>query len=83
MKHSDSGVLTGLPQGFRVVRYHSLAATLVPDCLEVTATCAGGPGEPDVVMAVRHRELPLEGVQFHPESVLSEHGRHLVERFLS
>lgn len=81
--HRDTGVLTGLPQGFRVVRYHSLAATLVPDCLEVTATCAGEPGEPDVVMAVRHRELPLEGVQFHPESVLSEHGRDLVERFLS
>ena len=81
--HSDTGVLAGLPQGFRVVRYHSLAATLVPDCLEVTATCAGEPGEPDVVMAVRHRELPLEGVQFHPESVLSEHGRHLVERFLA
>ena len=81
--HRDTGVLAGLPQGFRVVRYHSLAATLVPDCLEVTATCAGEPGEPDVVMAVRHRELPLEGVQFHPESVLSEHGRHLVERFLS
>jgi|TARA_Y100000815_G_scaffold237672_1_gene231590 anthranilate synthase component 2 len=81
--HSDTGVLAGLPQGFRVVRYHSLAATVVPDCLEVTATCAGEPGEPDVVMAVRHRELPLEGVQFHPESVLSEHGRHLVERFLA
>jgi anthranilate synthase/aminodeoxychorismate synthase-like glutamine amidotransferase len=81
--HADVGVLAGLPQGFRVVRYHSLAATVVPDCLEVTATCPGEPGEPDVVMAVRHRELPLEGVQFHPESVLSEHGRHLVERFLS
>lgn len=81
--HTDAGVLAGLPQGFRVVRYHSLAATHVPDCLEVTATCAGEPGELDVVMAVRHRDLPLEGVQFHPESVLSEHGRHVVERFLS
>jgi anthranilate synthase/aminodeoxychorismate synthase-like glutamine amidotransferase len=77
--HADVGVLAGLPQGFRVVRYHSLAATSVPDCLEVTATA----DDDGVVMAVRHRDLPLEGVQFHPESVLSEHGRHVVERFLA
>lgn len=77
--HTDAGVLAGLPQGFRVVRYHSLAAVSVPDCLEVTATA----DDDGVVMAVRHRELPLEGVQFHPESVLSEHGRHVVERFLA
>lgn len=78
--HDGSGVLAGLPQGFRVVRYHSLAAVEVPECLEVSATCVDGTHP--VVMGVRHRELPLEGVQFHPESVLSEHGRSIVERFL-
>ena len=77
--HAAVGVLAGLPQGFSVVRYHSLAAVSVPDCLEVTATA----DDDGVVMAVRHRDLPLEGVQFHPESVLSEHGRHVVERFLA
>ncbi len=79
VSHTDVGVLAGLPQGFRAVRYHSLAATVVPGCLEVTATA----DDDGAVMAVRHRDLPLEGVQFHPESVLSEHGRHLVERFLA
>ncbi len=69
-----------------MVRYHSLAALEVPDCLEVSATCPGrreehGEGEP-VVLGVRHRDLPLEGVQFHPESVLSRHGAALVASFL-
>ncbi len=58
------------------MRYHSLAALTVPDCLEVSATAG------DVVMGVRHRTLPLEGVQFHPESILSEHGAALVANFL-
>ncbi|MDN4160932.1 anthranilate synthase component II [Nocardioides abyssi] len=75
--HDGRGVLAGLPQGFAAVRYHSLAATLVPDCLEVTARSEDG-----VVMGVRHRSLPLEGVQFHPESVLSEHGLRIVASFL-
>ncbi|MEP7737529.1 aminodeoxychorismate/anthranilate synthase component II [Nocardioides sp. 31GB23] len=83
LDHDGRGVFTGLPQGFDVVRYHSLAALRVPDCLEVSATCAGaGPGDPPVVMGVRHRGLPLEGVQFHPESVLSRHGAALVGSFL-
>jgi anthranilate/para-aminobenzoate synthase component II len=64
------------------VRYHSLAATGVPDDLEITATCSGDDGEP-VVMGVRHRRLPLHGVQFHPESVLSRHGSRLVANFLA
>lgn len=84
--HDGRGVFAGLPQGFAAVRYHSLAALEVPDCLEVTATCAGEPGGPDgeaVVMGVRHRNLPLEAVQFHPESVLSEHGAQMVARFLA
>ena len=78
--HDGAGVFRGVPQDFRAVRYHSLASIEVPDSLEVSATCAGPGGS--VVMGVRHRSLPLEGVQFHPESVLSEHGAALVANFL-
>jgi anthranilate synthase component II len=80
--HDGTSVFAGLPSPTRFVRYHSLAATAVPAELAVTATCAGEPGGPPVVMGVRHRTLPLHGVQFHPESVLSEHGRQLVVTFL-
>jgi anthranilate synthase/aminodeoxychorismate synthase-like glutamine amidotransferase len=76
VEHDGTGVFTGLPQGFDVVRYHSLAATRVSARLRVTATTG------DVVMGVRHPHLPLEGVQFHPESVLTEHGAALVANFL-
>ena len=75
--HDGRGLFAGVPQGFAAVRYHSLAAVEVPEDLEVTATAGDG-----VVMGVRHRTLPLEGVQFHPESVLSAHGRDLVANFL-
>jgi anthranilate synthase/aminodeoxychorismate synthase-like glutamine amidotransferase len=75
--HDGRGVFRGLPAGFRAVRYHSLAAVAVPAELVVTARAEDG-----VVMGVRHRALPLEGVQFHPESVLSEHGARLVANFL-
>ena len=81
VNHDGRGVFHGLPQGFEVVRYHSLAAVEVPDSLEVSARCAGEDGA-DVVMGVRHRSLPLEGVQFHPESILSAHGAALVANFL-
>jgi anthranilate synthase/aminodeoxychorismate synthase-like glutamine amidotransferase len=74
--HDGSGVLAGLPDPFDAVRYHSLAAVAVPPQLRVTATADG------VVMAVAHTALPLHGVQFHPESVLSEHGLRLMENFL-
>ncbi len=77
IEHDGRGVLTGLADGFAAVRYHSLAAVAVPDVLEVSARSDDG-----VVMGVRHRELPLEGVQFHPESILSEHGAALVANFL-
>jgi anthranilate synthase/aminodeoxychorismate synthase-like glutamine amidotransferase len=77
IEHDGRGLFRGLPGEFEAGRYHSLAATSVPDCLEVSATC--GEGE---VMAVRHRELPVDGVQFHPESVLTPHGRDIVENFL-
>jgi anthranilate synthase component 2 len=76
VSHDRTGVFAGIPSPYRVVRYHSLAATRVPDELVVTATTG------DVVMGVRHRTLPLHGVQFHPESVLSEHGARLVANFL-
>jgi anthranilate synthase component 2 len=78
--HDGSGVFAGLPSPYAAVRYHSLAATRVPDELVVTATCADEHGE--VVMGVRHRSRPLHGVQFHPESILSEHGHRLVANFL-
>ena len=75
--HDGRGLLAGVPQGFAAVRYHSLAAVEVPDVLEVTARAEDG-----TVMGVSHRELPLEGVQFHPESVLSEHGAVMAANFL-
>ena len=76
IEHDGSGVLAGLPNGFSAVRYHSLAATILPTDLVVNATADG------VVMGVRHRDLPLHGVQFHPESILSEHGAGLIANFL-
>ena len=83
VNHDGLGVFRGLPQHFRAVRYHSLGALALPECLEATAACAGPDDEqPWVVMGVRHRELPLEGVQFHPESILSEHGAQMVANFL-
>ncbi len=75
--HDGRGVFAGVPQDFKAVRYHSLAALSVPAVLEVSAHADDG-----TVMAVRHRSLPLEGVQFHPESVLSEHGAQIIANFL-
>ncbi|CUR54864.1 Anthranilate synthase, component II [metagenome] len=82
IQHDGRGVFEGLPQDFTAVRYHSLQAVRLPDCLEVSATCAGPEGLPPVVMGVRHRTRPLEGVQFHPESILSEYGEALMANFL-
>ena len=76
VRHDGRGVFAGVPQDLAVVRYHSLAAVTLPSELEETAWSGG------VVMGVRHRTLPIEGVQFHPESILSEHGRALVANFL-
>jgi anthranilate synthase component 2/para-aminobenzoate synthetase len=77
VEHDGAGVFAGLPSPFHAVRYHSLAAVRLPPELVVTATDRDG-----TVMGVRHVSRPLEGVQFHPESVLSEHGRRLVATFL-
>ena len=77
VEHDGRGVFAGLPQGLEAGRYHSLAATRVPEELEVSARTPDGE-----VMGVRHRELPIEGVQFHPESVLTPLGRDLLGNFL-
>ncbi|MDG5760527.1 anthranilate synthase component II [Natronococcus sp. A-GB1] len=78
--HDGEGVYDGLEQGFRAGRYHSLVATEVPDCFAVTATADHDGTE--LVMGVRHREHPIECVQFHPESVLTAVGHDVIENFL-
>jgi anthranilate synthase component 2 len=80
VEHDGTGVFSGLPSPFKAVRYHSLAARALSDVLVETAWCEGPDGR--VVMGVAHREKPLWGVQFHPESILSEHGEQLVRNFL-
>lgn len=77
--HRDSDVFAGLPQGFPATRYHSLIIEResCPDCLEVTAETAEGE-----IMGIRHRDLPVWGVQFHPESIATEGGMKLLENFL-
>jgi anthranilate synthase/aminodeoxychorismate synthase-like glutamine amidotransferase len=75
--HDGRGIFEGLPTDFLAGRYHSLAATAVPNVFEVSATASDGE-----VMAVRHVELPIDGVQFHPESVLTPHGRDIAKNFL-
>lgn len=77
--HSGQGVFAGLPSPFRATRYHSLTvdADTLPDVLEVTATTADG-----LIMGLKHTSLPIEGVQFHPESIKSEHGHAMLKTFL-
>ena len=81
VEHDGNGVFVGLDQGFRAGRYHSLAAVEVPDVFQVTAT-TDHDGE-SIVMGVRHREHPIEAVQFHPESVLTPSGHDLIGNFLA
>src|SRR5205814_8351568 len=78
VRHDGRGLFAGLPEEFEAGRYHSLAAATVPEVLEVSATSEDGE-----VMAVRHRELPIDGVQFHPESVLTPLGREIARNFLA
>jgi anthranilate synthase component 2 len=77
VSHDGRGIFSGLPEGFQAGRYHSLAATRIPDELEVSATAPDGE-----VMGVRHRSLHVDGVQFHPESVLTPDGPALCRNFL-
>jgi anthranilate synthase component 2 len=80
MVHEGKGVFAGLPSPFQATRYHSLVVDpdTLPDELEVTATLENG-----VIMGLQHRELPIQGVQFHPESIASEHGHALLQNFLN
>ena len=79
IRHDGKGVFTGLPNPFSAIRYHSLAVkpATIPDCLEITARTENG-----IIMGLRHREFPVEGVQFHPESILTGEGENLLGNFL-
>ena len=83
--HNGQGVFAGLDNPFIATRYHSLvvAADSVPDCLEVTAWTLDAGGEFDEIMGLRHRDLRVEGVQFHPESILTTSGHRLLKNFLA
>jgi anthranilate synthase component 2 len=83
--HDGQGVFAGLPQPFEATRYHSLVVEResLPDCLEITAWTETEDGEIDEIMGLRHRELAIEGVQFHPESILTAHGHDLLRNFLN
>jgi anthranilate synthase component 2 len=83
--HAGKGVFAGLPVPFEATRYHSLVVeqSSLPDCLEVTAWTEHADGSLDEIMGLRHRTLPVEGVQFHPESILTEHGHDLLRNFLA
>ena len=80
IKHDGSSVLTGIPDGIKVARYHSLAVQTetLPECLRVFATTADGE-----IMAMRHRKYPVIGLQFHPESIYTEHGKRIIENFVN
>ena len=82
--HRNGGVFHDLPNPFEATRYHSLVIEKdsLPDCLEITAWTATSVGEVDEIMGVRHRTLPVEGVQFHPESILTRCGHDLLRNFL-
>jgi len=83
--HKGEGVFSGIPNPFEATRYHSLVIEKqsLPGCLEVTAWTENEKGEIGEIMGVRHKELDVEGVQFHPESILTEHGHALLKNFLS
>ena len=84
IRHLGKGVFAGLPDRYQATRYHSLVVdkTTLPDCLEVTAWAENEDGTIEEIMGLRHREHPVEGVQFHPESILTEHGHALLKNFL-
>ena len=84
IRHTGLGVFNGLPDAFEATRYHSLVIDKgsLPDCLEMTAWTENEDGSFEEIMAVRHKMLPVEGVQFHPESILTQHGHTLLRNFL-
>ncbi|HRD74222.1 MAG TPA: aminodeoxychorismate/anthranilate synthase component II [Aquimonas sp.] len=83
--HTGKGVFAGLPSPFEATRYHSLVVeqSSLPDCLEVTAWTENADGSREEIMGLRHRTLPVQGVQFHPESILTEHGHAMLQNFLN
>ena len=83
--HDGRGVFSGLPNPFEATRYHSLVVeqASLPDCLEVSAWTQHADGSRDEIMGLRHRALPIEGVQFHPESILTQHGHAMLRNFLA
>lgn len=83
--HQNTSVFSGLPNPHVATRYHSLivSADTLPDCFEVTAWCQSEAGEQEEIMGIRHKELAVEGVQFHPESILTEAGHALLANFLT
>ena len=84
MHHNNVGVFAGLENPFEATRYHSLVIEKdsLPDCLEITAWTENAQGELDEIMGVRHKTLDVEGVQFHPESILTQHGHDMLKTFL-
>ena len=84
IRHEGKGVFAGLPDGYEATRYHSLVVdkTTLPAALEVTAWTENDDGSMEEIMGLRHREHPVEGVQFHPESILTQHGHALLKNFL-
>ncbi len=84
IRHEGRGVFAGLPDGYEATRYHSLVVeqASLPACLEVTAWTENDDGSREEIMGLRHRSHPVEGVQFHPESILTEHGHALLKNFL-
>ena len=84
IRHEGKGVFAGLPDGYEATRYHSLVVdkTTLPEALEITAWTENDDGSMEEIMGLRHREFPVEGVQFHPESILTEHGHALLKNFL-
>lgn len=85
IRHADTGVFSGLDNPLIATRYHSLvvSAETFPDCLEITAWTENAEGSMDEIMGLRHRELAIEGVQYHPESIMTEQGHALLATFLN
>ena len=83
--HDGQGVFAGLPSPFEATRYHSLVVEKdsLPECLEISAWTLDEQGGFDEIMGLRHKSLPVEGVQFHPESILTEHGHDMLRNFLA
>jgi anthranilate synthase component 2 len=84
IRHEGKGMFAGIPDGFEATRYHSLVVEResLPDCLEFTGWTENAEGSFDEIMGLRHKTLPVEGVQFHPESILTQHGHDLLRNFL-